>query len=78
LADRGYLTVNVSARGRDTPTWKLSTDPLFIDKVHDVAGLYLDPPDNALVLCVDDKSQVPGPGPDRSVPADPAHDPGAE
>ena len=39
-------------------TWKLSTDPQFIDKVRDVVGLYLDPPDNALVLCVDEKSQM--------------------
>ena len=39
-------------------TFKLSTDPLFIDKVRDVVGLYLDPPDRALVLCVDEKSQV--------------------
>jgi hypothetical protein len=35
-------------------TWKLSTDPQFIDKVRDVVGLYLDPPDKALVLCVDE------------------------
>ena len=34
--------------------WKLSTDPQFIDKVRDVVGLYLDPPDKALVLCVDE------------------------
>ena len=39
-------------------TFKLSTDPLFVDKVRDVVGLYLDPPDRALVLCVDEKSQV--------------------
>lgn len=39
-------------------TWKLSTDPLFIDKVRDVVGLYLDPPAKALVLCVDEKSQM--------------------
>jgi transposase len=41
-----------------TQTWKLSTDPQFIDKVRDVVGLYLDPPQAALVLCVDDKSQI--------------------
>ena len=35
-------------------TWKLSTDPQFIDKVRDVVGLYLDPPDKALVLAVDE------------------------
>jgi transposase len=39
-------------------TWKLSTDPLFIDKVRDVVGLYMSPPENALVLCVDEKSQI--------------------
>ncbi|WP_406718232.1 IS630 family transposase [Streptomyces althioticus] len=39
-------------------TFKLSTDPLFIDKVRDVVGLYLDPPEKALVLCVDEKSQI--------------------
>jgi len=41
-----------------TETFKLSTDPLFIDKVRDVVGLYLNPPDKALVLCVDEKSQI--------------------
>jgi transposase len=41
-----------------TETFKLSTDPLFIEKVRDIVGLYLDPPDKALVLCVDEKSQV--------------------
>jgi transposase len=39
-------------------TWKLSTDPRFIEKVRDVVGLYLDPPDKAMVLCVDEKSQI--------------------
>jgi putative transposase len=38
-------------------SFKLSTDPLFIDKLRDVVGLYLNPPENALVLCVDEKSQ---------------------
>src|SRR6202035_5277157 len=37
---------------------KLSTDPFFIEKVRDIVGLYLNPPDHALVLCVDEKSQV--------------------
>lgn len=41
-----------------TETFKLSTDPLFIDKVRDIVGLYLNPPDRALVLCVDEKSQI--------------------
>jgi transposase len=39
-------------------TFKLSKDPLFIEKVRDIVGLYLNPPDRALVLCVDEKSQV--------------------
>ena len=38
--------------------FKLSTDPLFVDKVRDIVGLYLAPPDRALVLCVDEKSQI--------------------
>ncbi len=38
--------------------FKLSTDPLFIDKLYDVVGLYLNPPEAAVVLCVDEKSQV--------------------
>jgi hypothetical protein len=36
-------------------TWKLSKDPLFVDKVRDVVGLYLNPPERAVVLCVDEK-----------------------
>jgi len=39
-------------------TFKLSKDPLFIEKVRDIVGLYLVPPDKALVLCVDEKSQI--------------------
>lgn len=39
-------------------TFKLSSDPLFVDKVRDIVGLYLDPPERALVLCVDEKSQI--------------------
>ena len=39
-------------------TFKLSSDPLFVDKVRDIIGLYLSPPDRALVLCVDEKSQI--------------------
>lgn len=37
--------------------FKLSTDPFFVEKVRDIVGLYLDPPENAMVLCVDEKSQ---------------------
>ena len=47
--------------------FKLSTDPLFVEKVYDVVGLYLDPPESAVVLCVDEKSQVQAL--DRSQPA---------
>jgi transposase len=39
-------------------SFKLSNDPHFVEKVRDVVGLYLDPPDNALVLCIDEKSQI--------------------
>lgn len=39
-------------------TFKLSTDPYFIEKVRDVVGLYMSPPERAIVLCVDEKSQV--------------------
>lgn len=39
-------------------TFKLSTDPLFVDKVRDIVGLYLNPPSRAVVLCVDEKSQI--------------------
>ena len=38
--------------------FKLSTDPFFVEKVRDIVGLYLHPPENALVLCVDEKSQI--------------------
>ena len=41
-----------------TKSFKLSNDPHLIEKVRDVVGLYLDPPDKALVLCVDEKSQI--------------------
>ena len=43
-------------------TFRLSTDPSFVEKVRDVAGLYLAPPDRAIVLCVDEESQVRAPG----------------
>jgi transposase len=41
-----------------TETFKLSKDPLFIEKVRDIVGLYLAPPDKAMVLCVDEKTQI--------------------
>ena len=39
-------------------TFKLSPDPLLIEKVRDIVGLYMNPPDHALVLCVDEKTQI--------------------
>jgi transposase len=47
--------------------WKLSTDPEFIGKVRDVVGLYMSPPEHALVLAVDEKSQIQA-YPDRTAP----------
>ncbi len=41
-----------------TKTFKLSRDRQFVEKLHDIVGLYLNPPDRALVLCVDEKSQI--------------------
>jgi transposase len=41
-----------------TKSFKLSTDPDFVGKVRDIVGLYLDPPTRAVVLCVDEKSQI--------------------
>lgn len=38
--------------------FKLSTDPLFVDKVQDIVGVYMSPPNRAIVLCVDEKSQI--------------------
>lgn len=45
-------------RPHRTESFKLSTDPLLIEKVRDIVGLYLNPPDRALVLCVDEKPQI--------------------
>ncbi|MEA5416250.1 IS630 family transposase [Synechococcus sp. BA-132 BA5] len=39
-------------------TFKLSTDPFFVEKVRDIVGLYLNPPDKAMVICVDEKTQI--------------------
>ncbi len=41
-----------------TESFTLSKDPMFVEKVRDIVGLYMSPPDNALVLCVDEKSQI--------------------
>jgi transposase len=50
-------------------TFKFSTDPFFVEKVRDIVGLYVAPPDRAIVLCVDEKSQIQAL--DRSQPAQP-------
>ena len=47
-----------SLRPHRVKTFKLSKDPLFIEKVRDIVGLYLNRPDKALVLCVDEKAQI--------------------
>ena len=51
-------------------TFKLSTDPNFVAKVRDVVGLYVSPPEHAIVLCVDEKSPNPGAGPQPADAAD--------
>lgn len=48
-------------------TFRVSTDPFFIDKVRDVVGVYLDPPERTLVLCVDEKSQIQAPDRSQSI-----------
>jgi hypothetical protein len=59
-------------------SFKLSPDPLSIDKVRDMVGLYVNPPDAAMVLCVDEKSQIQALGRTSPVlPLVPAHPSGA-
>jgi transposase len=66
MAARGGLSQSTVSRiwrafGRQphrTEAFKLSKDPLFVEKVRDIVGLYLDPPDRALVLCADEQSQI--------------------
>src|SRR5215210_8593518 len=48
-------------------TFKLSTDPFFVEKVRDVVGLYMAPPERAIVLCIDEKSQVPALDPTQPI-----------
>ena len=62
----GRIWKTFGLKPHQTETFKLSTDPQFIDKVRDIVGLYLDPPEKALVLCVDEKSQIQAL--DRSAP----------
>jgi hypothetical protein len=64
-ADRGLSHTTIrriwSAFGLQPHRWetfKLSCDPLFVDKVQDIVGLYMSPPNRAVVLCVDEKSQI--------------------
>jgi hypothetical protein len=45
-------------RPHRSETFQLSNDPLLVDKVRDIVGLYLNPPHHTLVLCVDEKSQI--------------------
>ena len=47
-----------SVQPHRSKTFKLSTDPFFVEKVRDIVGLYLNPPDHAMVLAVDEKSQI--------------------
>ena len=56
----------VRAEAASVESFKLSPDPQFIDKVRDIVGLYLNPPEAAVVLCVDEKSQIQAL--DRSAP----------
>jgi len=53
---RIWRAFGLQPHGSDT--FKLSPDPLLVEKVRDIAGLYINPPDHALVLCVDEKSQI--------------------
>ena len=64
-ASQGISKSTVSNLGKShnikphrTSTFKLSRDPKFLEKLTDVVGLYLNPPDQAIVLCVDEKSQI--------------------
>lgn len=54
----GRIWRNFGLKPHLTDTFKLSTDPLFLEKVVDVVGLYHNPPERAVVLCVDEKSQI--------------------
>ena len=54
----GRIWRDFNLKPHRTDTFKLSTDPLFVEKVVDVVGLYHNPPERAVVLCTDEKSQV--------------------
>ena len=55
---RCSLTGRSTTAPRKPDGYKLSTDPFFIEKVRDIVALYLNPPDKAMVLCVDEKTQI--------------------
>ena len=61
-----------------TQEFKISPDARFAEKVEDIVGLYLNPPESAVVLCSDEETQTAGPGPDSSDPASAAHHTGAQ
>ena len=54
----GRIWRDFGLKPHQSDTFKLSTDPLFVDKVVDVVGLYHNPPEKAVVLCADEKSQM--------------------
>jgi transposase len=54
----GRIWVEAGLKPHQTRSFKVSNDPLFEEKVTDIVGLYLDPPERAVVLCVDEKSQI--------------------
>ena len=56
--DMVFADVSSRARYQSGRGFKLPTDLFFVEKVRDIVGLYLNPPDHARVLCVDEKSQI--------------------
>jgi len=54
----GRIWAEAGLKPHVTKGFKISNDPLFEEKVTDIVGLYLDPPDRAVVLCVDEKSPI--------------------
>ena len=54
----GRIWAEAGLKPHQTRNFKVSNDPMFEEKVTDIVGLYLDPPDRAVVLCVDEKSQI--------------------
>tara|TARA_B100001059_G_C17500629_1_gene410876 strand:- start:64 stop:339 length:276 start_codon:yes stop_codon:yes gene_type:complete len=60
----GRIWAEAGLKPHLTKGFKISNDPMFEEKVTDIVGLYLDPPDRAVVLCVDEKSQIQAIDPD--------------